>query len=47
MERAVFSEIHITGKVPRQVDPEGHAANNVRALTAEILERTAALRDAA
>lgn len=47
MERAAFSEIHITGKVPRQNDPNGGAAGNVSALTAEILERLAMLKEAA
>ena len=47
MERAAFSEIHITGKVPRQVDPNGAAAANVIALTAEILNQIAVLRAAA
>jgi chromosome partitioning protein len=44
MERAAFSEIHITGKVPRQTDPGGGAAANVAALTAEILAYIAALK---
>ena len=47
MERAAFSEIHITGKVPRQVDPNGAAAANVTALSAEILNQIAMLRAAA
>jgi chromosome partitioning protein len=47
MERAAFAEIHITGKVPRQVDPDGAAAGNVTALTAEILGRISALQEAA
>lgn len=47
MERAAFREIHITGKVPRQVDPSGSAAANVAAFTAELLERIATLAEAA
>jgi chromosome partitioning protein len=47
MERAAFSEIHITGRVPRQTDPKGGAASNVASLTADILERIEALKEAA
>jgi chromosome partitioning protein len=47
MERAAFSEIHITGKVPRQSDPTGGAAANVAALTAEILAQLAVMKEAA
>jgi chromosome partitioning protein len=47
MERAAFREIHITGKVPRHNDPEGSAAGNVAAVTAELLERLASLKEAA
>ena len=47
MERAAYTSIHITGKVPRQVDPKGMAAANVTALTAEILGRIQAIREAA
>lgn len=47
MERAAFREIHITGKVPRQVDPNSSAAANVAAFSAELLERIAALAEAA
>jgi chromosome partitioning protein len=39
MERAAFREIHLTGKVPRQVDPKSAAAMNVAAVTQEVLER--------
>jgi chromosome partitioning protein len=45
MERAAFREIHITGRVPRQADPEGTAAANVAAVTAELLEQLARLRE--
>jgi chromosome partitioning protein len=47
MERAAYTSIHITGRVPRQVDPTGAAAANVTALTAEILGRIMAVREAA
>jgi chromosome partitioning protein len=47
MERAAFSEIHITGKVPRQIEPNGGAAANVASLTAEILAQLAILKAAA
>jgi chromosome partitioning protein len=47
MERAAFREIHITGHVPRQKDPEGNAAANVAALASEILEQIAKLKEAA
>jgi chromosome partitioning protein len=39
MERAAFREIHITGQVPRQVDPASAASVNIAAITAEVLER--------
>ncbi len=47
MERAAFREIHITGKVPRQLDPNSNAAQNVTAVTVELLEHIARLRAAA
>jgi chromosome partitioning protein len=47
MERAAFREIHITGQVPRQIDPKGSAARNVAAITAELLDQIARLREAA
>ena len=47
MERAAFREIHITGMVPRQKDPCGGPANNVAALTAELLEYIGKLQAAA
>lgn len=47
MERAAFRELHITGKVPRQTDPNGTAAANVTALAAELLQEIAKLREAA
>jgi chromosome partitioning protein len=39
MERAAFREIHITGQVPRQVDPTSSASANITAMAAEILNR--------
>lgn len=39
MERAAFRAIHLTGTVPRQTDPKGTAAQNVAALTKEVLYR--------
>ena len=47
IERAAFSEIHITGKVPRQIEPNSSAAGNVASLTAEILAQLATLKAAA
>ncbi len=47
MERAAFREIHITGKVPRQIDPTSAASTNVTAVTAELLRRIAQLAEAA
>lgn len=47
MERAAFKEIHITGLVPRQVDPSGGPALNVTAIAAEVLERLKLLAEAA
>ncbi|PHK93473.1 hypothetical protein CR162_18550 [Pseudoroseomonas rhizosphaerae] len=47
MERAAFREIHITGKVPRQIDPASAASANVAAVTAELLQRIAQLAEAA
>jgi chromosome partitioning protein len=38
MERAAFQAIHLTGKVPRQVEPSGTAAVNVTSLAQEIME---------
>lgn len=37
MDRAAFRELHITGQVPRQTDPASNPAENVSALTSEIL----------
>lgn len=38
MERAAFQAIHLTGKVPRQMEPKGGAATNVTALALEVME---------
>jgi chromosome partitioning protein len=47
MERAAFRDIHISGMVPRQKDPTGGPAGNVAALTGELLESIARLKEAA
>lgn len=47
MERAAFREIHITGMVPRQVDPNSTAAANVTALCTEVLNHLKGLAEAA
>jgi chromosome partitioning protein len=47
MERAAFREMHITGRVPRQTDPQSSAAANVAAFAGEMLQHIAKLREAA
>jgi chromosome partitioning protein len=47
LERAAFRELHLTGRVPRQIDPGGAAAANVTAITKEVLTRLASLEAAA
>jgi chromosome partitioning protein len=47
MERAAFREIHITGRVPRQIDPTSGPAANISALAFEILDRLKGLAEAA
>jgi chromosome partitioning protein len=47
MERAAFREIHITGQVPRQADPNGGPAANISALTTEVLDQLKQLAEAA
>lgn len=37
VERAVFQEMHQTGKVPRQVDTTASASSNVKAISRELL----------
>jgi len=44
MERAAFRDIHISGLVPRQKDPNGGPAKNVSAITGELLEAVAKLK---
>jgi chromosome partitioning protein len=47
MERAVFREIHITGRVPRQDAPASSAAMNIAALANEVLEHLQKIAEAA
>jgi chromosome partitioning protein len=47
IERAAFRELHVTGTVPRQTDPQGSTAANVSAITQELLSRLAALQEVA
>ncbi len=47
MERAAYREIHLTGRVPRENDPNSSAAQNVAAFAAELLSHIARLREAA
>ena len=47
MERAAYRDIHISGLVPRQKDPNGGPASNVGALAAELLASLEKLREAA
>jgi chromosome partitioning protein len=47
MERAAYRDIHISGMVPRQKNPTGGPAANVAAVTAELLESIASLRETA
>jgi chromosome partitioning protein len=47
MERAAFREIHITGQVPRQVDPASGAAANISALAVEVLDQLKNMAEAA
>jgi len=46
MERAAFREMHITGQVPRQVDPESGPSANISALAVEVLDRLKQLAEA-
>jgi chromosome partitioning protein len=39
MERAAFRAIHLTGQVPRQLEPSGMAATNVTAIMTELLDQ--------
>lgn len=47
MERAAFRDIHISGMVPRQKDPNGGPAGNVTAIVSELLELIARLKEQA
>ena len=47
MERAAFREVHITGLVPRQLDPESGAALIVSSIALELLGRLKSLAEAA
>lgn len=47
MERAAFREIHITGLVPRQVDPASGPALIVSSIASEVLECLKSLAEAA
>jgi chromosome partitioning protein len=47
MERAAFREMHLTGKTPRQTDPNSSATANVAAITNELLANLETLAKAA
>jgi chromosome partitioning protein len=47
MERAAFREMHLTGKTPRQTDPNSSATVNVAAITNELLANLETLAKAA
>jgi chromosome partitioning protein len=47
MQRAALAEFHLTGRVPRQIDPSGRAAQNIAAITAELLASLEQLKAAA
>jgi chromosome partitioning protein len=47
MERAAFRELHITGQVPRQVDPNNGPSANISALAIEVLDLLRRLAKAA
>lgn len=38
MERVAYQAMHLTGKVPRQTEPKGGAAENVTSLAHEVLD---------
>jgi chromosome partitioning protein len=46
-ERAAYRELHLTGKVPRQTDPQGSATASIAAITKELLGRLASLQEVA
>jgi chromosome partitioning protein len=47
MERAAYRDIHISGMVPRQKDPNSGPAANITALASELLASIEKLREAA
>jgi len=47
MQRAALAEFHLTGKVPRQTAPASSAAQNIAAVTAEMLSNLQRLAEAA
>ncbi|MGE4048844.1 MAG: AAA family ATPase [Acetobacteraceae bacterium] len=47
MQRAALAEFHLTGKLPRQIEPNGATAANVAAITAELLANLEQLAQAA
>jgi chromosome partitioning protein len=47
MQRAALAEFHVTGRVPRQTDPNSSAAQNITAVTAELLANLEQLAAAA
>ena len=47
MERAAFREMHLTGKTPRQTDPNSSATANIAAITNELLANLETLAKAA
>lgn len=47
MERAAYRELHMTGRVPRQAQPNGTAAANVSAIVTELLSKLEKMADAA
>jgi chromosome partitioning protein len=47
MQRAALAEFHLTGKLPRQIEPRGATAANVAAITAELMEHLEQLANAA
>ena len=47
MQRAVLAEFHLTGKLPRQINPKGAAAVNIAAITTELLANLEQLAQAA
>jgi chromosome partitioning protein len=47
MERAAYRDIHISGMVPRQKDPDGGPAANVATITSELLQSIAEPQEAA